>query len=61
MGDFFCHDALSAKNDAKLGSNDKEYCKLCRQASKDVIDSCLVSDHCFGALLEFMFYQVIQV
>ena len=36
----------SAKNGAKFWSKDKVYWRFCLKASKEVIVSCLVSDHC---------------
>ena len=54
IGRLFCQVTPSAKNGAKLESNDKEYCKFYRQASNVVIDSRLVSDHCLGARLVFI-------
>ena len=54
IGRLFCQFMPSAKNRAKLDSNDTEYCKFCHQASNVVIDLCLVSDHCLGAQLVFM-------
>ena len=48
-GIFFGQETPSTRKGAKLGSRDKVYFKLWRQASKDVIVSCLVNDQCFGA------------
>ena len=48
---FFNQVTPSIKYGAKLGSNDSVYCRLCRQASNDVIVSRLVRDHCLGARL----------
>ena len=52
--DFFSHVKLSAKNEAKLTSRERGYCRFCLQASNVVMVSFFLRDHCFGALLEFM-------
>ena len=52
---FFCHENFSAKNRVKLASREREYWRFCLQASNVVMVSFFVRDHCFGALLEFIF------
>ena len=59
VGDFFSQVKSLARNGAKFESRDKQYCKLWRHDSKEVMVSCLVKDHCLGALPEFILRQVI--
>ena len=51
---------LSAKKGAKLALREREYWRFCFQASNVVMVSFFVSDHCFGALLEFIFTVTIR-
>ena len=60
MDDLFRHEKLSAKKGAKLVSREREYWRFCLHASNIVMVSFFVSDHCFGALLEFIFTVTIS-
>ena len=60
VDDFFSHEKLSAKKGAKLVSREREYWRFCLHASNVVMVSFFVRDHCFGALLEFIFTVTIR-
>ena len=49
---FFPHEVPSVRKSAKLESSERMYFKLFSQASREVMVSFEVSDHCFGALCE---------